>query len=492
VDPGRAPIFVAAILTSIGYYLGAYLGVNYTLMPEGIAIVWPPNGVLLAVLLIRPQREWVWYLAAIFPAELIADYPTFTLAQALAFAAINSSEALLAAYLLRGRHGPAFTLSHLREAMRFGLFAVIAASMSAAVLGAWMYQSIKVGDTSYWAYWQIWWFGDALGLLLVTPLIIGWMDRKSLAMPPWNRWRIIEATALTGATLAIGFIVFGGLIERSQVPVSAILTLPLPIWAAVRFGLRGAASITLLLAVFAVAEATRGASVFRVFDEATAVILLQEFIAILAFSSLALAALLRELRERSAGLEQRVAERTRELVETNARLKALATTDALTDLYNRRYFMERAVETFAQSSRYKHHMSVVMIDVDHFKRINDTCGHDFGDSVLRRIAETCKQQLRDGDIAARYGGEEFVLMLPETNTPGAEAIAERIRCAIADLQLEYNGVAMPVSASFGVAERAPEDKNINALLIRADNALYTAKNNGRDRVVCADFSTTLG
>lgn len=94
-----------------------------------------------------------------------------------------------------------------------------------------------------------------------------------------------------------------------------------------------------------------------------------------------------------------------------------------------------------------------MMDVDHFKQINDSCGHDVGDNVLRRIAETCKQQLRDGDIAARYGGEEFVLLLPETNTAGAEAIAERIRHAVAELPVDCNGATMSVSASFGVAER---------------------------------------
>lgn len=473
-----------ALLTGVGYFLGAYLGVHYTLMPEGIAIVWPPNGVLLAALLLRPQREWPWYLAAIVPAEVLADVPAFTVSQAIAFAAINGSEALLAAWLLRGRGGPAFTLARLREVMRFGLFAVLLASMAAAVLGATVYQHIKLDDTSYWAFWRIWWFGDALGLLLVTPLIIGWADSRSA--PRAQPRRVAEAAALAAATLAAGFIVFGGVVDRSHVPVSALLTLPLPVWAAIRFGLHGAASVTAALAVFAVAEATRGASMFRVFDQATAVILLQEFIAILAFSSLALAALLRELRERSATLEQRVAERTHELVEANARLEALAVTDALTGLHNRRHFMERAAETLAQSCRHGHPMSIVMMDVDRFKQINDNCGHDAGDAVLRRIAATCRQQLRDGDLAARYGGEEFVLMLPATDTRGAQAIAERIRCAVAGLEVECRGAALPVSASFGVAERLPGEEDIGALLIRADEALYAAKHHGRNRVECAE------
>ena len=482
----RLPTYVVAILTGLGYYFAAYLIVNYALTPEGIAIVWPPNGVLLAALLTRPQREWIWYIAAIIPAELIADYALFTVSQALAFALINGGEALLAALLLRGRDGPPFTLSNLRETMRFGLFAVIVASMSAAVLGAWTHVWIDAGKTSYWTFWQIWWFGDALGLLLVTPLIIGWITRKSRVLPALNLRRVLEAATLTIAMLAAGWIVFGGLFDRNQVVVSAILILPLPIWAAVRFGVRGAASVTMLISVFAIAEATQGNSIFHVFGTLTVAILLQEYIATLAFTSLVLATLLRELRERSATMEQRVEERTRKLVEANARLEMLATTDALTGLYNRGYFMGRADELFAQSCRYQSSMSVVMIDVDHFKQINDTCGHDFGDNVLKRIAETCRQALRECDVAARYGGEEFVLVLIDTPIQGAETNADRIRCAVANLQLNYNGETIPVTASFGVAERTPEDKDLRTLLIRADTALYIAKNRGRNRVVCAE------
>lgn len=94
-----------------------------------------------------------------------------------------------------------------------------------------------------------------------------------------------------------------------------------------------------------------------------------------------------------------------------------------------------------------------MIDVDRFKQINDRCGHDAGDKVLRRIADTCRQQLRDGDLAARYGGEEFVLMLPETDSHGAKAIAERIRHAVCGMAVQCPDVEMPVSASVGVARR---------------------------------------
>lgn len=102
-------------------------------------------------------------------------------------------------------------------------------------------------------------------------------------------------------------------------------------------------------------------------------------------------------------------------------------------------------------------LSVVTIDVDRFEQINDTCGHDLGNSVLQRIAHTCKQALRDSDIAARYDGEEFVLILLDTGALGAATTVERIRCAIAELRLECNGQEIPISASFGVAERAPED-----------------------------------
>lgn len=166
-------------------------------------------------------------------------------------------------------------------------------------------------------------------------------------------------------------------------------------------------------------------------------------------------------------------------------LESLATTDGLTRLPNRRHFMERAESEFIRSQRYNRELSLLLLDVDHFKRINDTHGHDAGDQVLRLLAQTCRENLRQLDVVARYGGEEFIVLLPETAAATAREVAERLRLAIAALQPEVGGAQLQVTASIGVATAGPETECIEALINIADRALYAAKHAGRNRVVAA-------
>ncbi|MEQ8814561.1 MAG: diguanylate cyclase [Thalassobaculum sp.] len=165
-------------------------------------------------------------------------------------------------------------------------------------------------------------------------------------------------------------------------------------------------------------------------------------------------------------------------------LERLATTDPLTGLANRRAFLERAAEEVERASRHDRPMSVVMIDVDHFKAINDRHGHDIGDQVLQRVAEVVGSTLRQaGDLAARFGGEEFVLLLPETPLGGARMLAERIREAFEVTRVDTDDGPVNFTASFGVdALRPGLDAGIDAVIKRADDALYRAKAAGRNRV----------
>ena len=165
-------------------------------------------------------------------------------------------------------------------------------------------------------------------------------------------------------------------------------------------------------------------------------------------------------------------------------LERLATTDPLTGLANRRAFLERAAEEVERASRHDRPMSVVMIDVDHFKAINDRHGHDIGDLVLQRVAEVVGSTLRQsGDLAARFGGEEFVLLLPETPIGGARMLAERIREAFEVTRVDTDDGPVNFTASFGVdALRPALDTGIDAVIKRADDALYRAKAAGRNRV----------
>ncbi|MEO5559071.1 MAG: diguanylate cyclase [Dokdonella sp.] len=169
------------------------------------------------------------------------------------------------------------------------------------------------------------------------------------------------------------------------------------------------------------------------------------------------------------------------MARVNSRLEELATTDFLTDLVNRRRFFER-LETDMTEARIKRlGLSVVICDLDFFKRINDTFGHDSGDIVLRNTALRVRELLRSSDCAARFGGEEFIILLRETRIDAAMATAEVVRAKIAGAPFEVVGT---VSASFGVAEW-DHNEDARSLINRADKALYQAKQEGRNRVARA-------
>ncbi|WP_396223414.1 diguanylate cyclase [Gemmatimonas sp.] len=169
----------------------------------------------------------------------------------------------------------------------------------------------------------------------------------------------------------------------------------------------------------------------------------------------------------------------------NARLEQLAQTDPLTQLLNRRALTERITAEMERALRYDSTMALLMIDLDHFKRVNDTYGHLVGDDVLRDVAQLLSDTIRSADIVARYGGEEFLVLLPETDDAGAEAFADRLRCAIETHPFASDSLAEPLrlTASIGVAVYpAARIESVEDLFARADAALYRAKADGRNRV----------
>ncbi len=614
--PRRRLLF--PLVTGLGYYLGALIGVAASAMSEGIALFWLPNGILLAALLMVPRRDWPPHLLVVVLAEIAADLPTFTLAQALGFAAANLFECVLAATLLLRVARP-FRLDRLRHAVLFGLYGLIVACGLAALLGALVYTSSVTTTTSFWAFWMIWWLGDGLGVLLVTPLLLGWLQGHN---PP-VRGHVQEAILLPVLAAALSVWVFSqGVNQTDSFPSSPFLLLPLSLWAAVRFGVRGAASMGLLVAAIAITATLYGHGPLVAATPGGTALLLQQYLAAQVFSSIALAALLQELHERNdrlrlreraieaihdgvvildarapdmpiafanpafeampdhaaadafvrscraarsgddgaAGsggmcealregrsvrtqlhdvrpdgseswsdllvapvrdgrgqithyvaiqhdmtevkrsetelratheeldrlnreLEARVAERTRELQEANQRLGELASVDSLTGASNRRHFLEQARAEISRAKRQGLPLSVVMLDIDFFKSINDRYGHEAGDKVLISLAATIQADLRAGDIFARLGGEEFILMLPGQDRHEAFRMAERLRVLVAEMVTADCPARITVSA--GVASLESETGDVDDLLRRADQALYQAKHQGRNQVCVA-------
>lgn len=182
-------------------------------------------------------------------------------------------------------------------------------------------------------------------------------------------------------------------------------------------------------------------------------------------------------------LEERVQIRTQELQAANQELTRLATTDTLTGALNRRAFMDALHSEIGRSSRYSHPLSMLLIDVDFFKSVNDTHGHLVGDKVLKTITQTAQDTLRECDHFSRFGGEEFAVLLPESNLEAASQAAERIRHAIREKNIPINGQNINVSISVGIAELEETGGNGDKLISLADKRLYQAKKSGRDKCV---------
>nr|WP_246463374.1 GGDEF domain-containing protein [Nitrospirillum iridis] len=172
--------------------------------------------------------------------------------------------------------------------------------------------------------------------------------------------------------------------------------------------------------------------------------------------------------------------------ESQRLLKLIAITDSLTGAGTRRYITDTAAREMARARRYGGPLSVLMLDIDHFKRINDTWGHQAGDLAICGVVDLCRAAIRDTDVIGRFGGEEFVILLPQTDRQEAERVAERLRVAVAGAPLTLApNVVVTLTCSLGVTTLMPSDHTVDVLLSRADKALYEAKNAGRNRVAVA-------
>jgi diguanylate cyclase (GGDEF)-like protein len=161
-------------------------------------------------------------------------------------------------------------------------------------------------------------------------------------------------------------------------------------------------------------------------------------------------------------------------------MKRQATTDGLTGILNRRAFREDAERAISHATRHRENLALICMDLDHFKAINDTYGHKAGDEVLVAVAAAMKTELRSADIFGRVGGEEFCVVLPHTDREGAIAAAEKLRQVIADLDFDFDGKPVKVTASFGLCRMSLVSRDLDALTVNADAALYRAKAEGRN------------
>jgi diguanylate cyclase (GGDEF)-like protein len=171
--------------------------------------------------------------------------------------------------------------------------------------------------------------------------------------------------------------------------------------------------------------------------------------------------------------------------EERLRAERLAQLDPLTGLNNRRAFYDKTSALWAQAIRHGHATSVMLLDIDRFKQINDVYGHAHGDEVLKVLAGALRHSIRQGDALARWGGEEFIVLLPETSQQEAVALAERLRAEIAAMRIPHEAGATAVTASFGIAQKEERHITLDALIAAADECLYLSKQQGRNRVTAS-------
>jgi diguanylate cyclase (GGDEF)-like protein len=182
-------------------------------------------------------------------------------------------------------------------------------------------------------------------------------------------------------------------------------------------------------------------------------------------------------------LENKVNQRTKELRKANKKLLEISTIDYLTNISNRRCFFEIAIKSFYLAKREKNNLSIICIDIDLFKKINDTYGHNTGDEILKLVANTMNKYIRKSDILARTGGEEFSILLNNTDENNAFTLAEKLRLEVEKLSYKDNNIDVKVTISLGISQLREDDAELDSIIMRADKALYCAKKANRNQSI---------
>lgn len=315
---------MAAVLLAVLYYLGAKVG-TLTLMPEGIAIMWLPNGILLGFLLRQRTASWPLFAAALI-AEIAADWPAFSVLEAVQFWMINSAEVIVARWILaRLKFDP--RLPDVSDVLKFLIAAPGVAALLAACAGSAVYSVYRPGGHSYLEMLRVWWFGDALGVVLMTPWFLS-LSHTGVGNSRINRVDWLVAAASTAAMTAV-VIARDGML--ADVHVGPIILVPFVMYAAIRFGAPIGAVAMIGVAVIVVVLTSLGRNPFGHTTIAEAVVHAQEFIFVTAFTQLGLVAALAQLRRMrdelavaNATLEARVVDRTRELETALSHVKTLS------------------------------------------------------------------------------------------------------------------------------------------------------------------------
>ncbi|WP_213807865.1 diguanylate cyclase [Granulicella sp. dw_53] len=466
---------VTLFSVSFACFVASLAGLILSKTPVQSDILWPANGLLLAVLLLSPQKRWAGLLTAGFCASLLAHILfRYSSPMAALYAGANMLEVSIAAVAMTWRSPQATDLMKLRSFVRFIVFAVVLAPLCSDLVIA-LQRADPFSRVNRLDFYD-WFIGDSLGIAIMTPLIFALnpLEIKFLLRP--------EARIKTIVALAAYALVNVAIFAQRSYPISFLILLALLVLI-FHLGQSGAAVGVLLTAVISswLTVDFRGPfSQMRAGTFFPSIVILQFFLCILLITVYTVSTALSERDQ----LQE-------ELIAAYREADEMAGRDHLTGLANRRSFDRQLLREWRRAARERTSISLIMIDIDFFKKYNDSHGHIAGDACLQRISSVLASCLyRTTDFIARFGGEEFVIILPATDPEGALLIAERLRGSIAALKMDRapNGqdkvtISAGVSTFYPTLEIAFHDLEQNELLKRADDALYSAKQRGRNQVV---------
>lgn len=445
---------VTLLALALGYFLAARFGLWLAAaMNSSVSAVWPASGLAIAGLVLLGWRYWPAILAGAFFASLII-FPWYV---ALAIGVGCSLEALAALWLLNRSGGFHAALDRVQDVVKLAFFAApLACAVSASVGIAALGGTHLLPSNELARGWFMWWMGDMMGCLLVAPALMVWWVHRRQAI---HLWIAFEASAILVLMLAsVGASVLTG-VDQNHYVLFAFL-----IWAALRFGVPGVTLVTLAAATVGMATAFRPMA--GTFTYAT-LFDMQILLSIIALSGLLVAAALAERKH------------------SEWRLDRLARFDSLTGLANRAAFQEQMERTTAHVQRHGGNVALLYLDLDRFKQINDTLGHQAGDQLLQIMATRIQASVRSEDFVARIGGDEFtVLVVGEHAARAAAAVAQKILQAMAEpLTLLDRDYVMSASIGIGVLRSTSSTiggtpamlDDAQELLRHADTAMYRAK-----------------
>ncbi len=458
--------YLVKILTLFAiYFVTARLGLSLNAVSQFATLIWLPSGIALAALFLFGYRLWPAIMLGAFLVNLFNGAPLLV---AVGIALGNTLEALVGTFLLK-RTGVRSVFDHLRCVLFLVLLAMpLSASLSATIGVSSLFLGKVIAFSAYSLTWRAWWVGDMISILILTPFLLTWSTWTPTHV---SGKRLAEIGILTVVVLAVGLVVFLGSLYMDQSHDSLkYLVFPPLIWAALRFGPRGAISAVCALSVLAIVGSLQGVAPFSPDRLSERLLFLQLYMGTIAATAMILAAITAERSE----LERHKQEY----------ILALATTDPITALPNQRALLTQFEQELKRAQRYDHACSLLFVDLDHFKALNDGYGHASGDAVLCEFARLVHSQLRGIDMLGRWGGEEFAVILPEVQVEEARHVAEAVRTAVAVHTFQVAG-GIHLTCSIGLASSPLHAQAHDDLFRAADQAMYAAKHFGRNQVHAA-------